>query len=159
MKALGAWGLTSIAAGGIGYFAADNDETRYFSEMNVLWGLVNTGIAAAGFARVRHELKARPNAENAYRRYKADKRLYLINAGLDVLYVGAGIGLNEYGLNTKTDADIYKGFGKSVAIQGTFLLIFDYIMYSSHLRQNSKWFQLMNEIRFTGQGVGFVHQF
>lgn len=159
MKVLGGWGLVSIAAGGVGYFTARDDEWKYFHGMNVLWGAVNTGIAAFGLAGVRKEMAAKLNYQQAYDRYRSNKRLYLINAGLDVLYIGTGIALNEYGNSAKNDAAMFKGFGKSIAIQGIVLLLFDNVMYAAHQRSNSKWFTLMSEIRFTGNSVGFIHTF
>jgi hypothetical protein len=159
MKVLGAWGILNIAAGGAGYFAAKNEELKYFSEMNVLWGVVNTGIAVMGMAGVKKEMAAKLNYQQSYDRYRANKKLYLINAGLDVVYIGTGVALNEYGKTATNDKAIYQGFGKSITVQGVFLLLFDNVMFASHLRYNSKWYLLMNELRFTGNGVGFVHSF
>lgn len=159
MGVLGAWGLVNIAAGGVGYFTAKDEEWEYFHEMNVLWGVVNTGIAAMGMAGVKKEMAATLSGRQAYDRYRSNKKLYLINAGFDVLYIGTGVALNEYGRTQTKDKPLFQGFGKSIAIQGIFLLLFDEVMYMSHMRQNSKWFQLMNELRFTGNSVGLVHQF
>ena len=157
--ALGTWGIANIAGSGIGYFTATKDEWKYFHEMNVLWGVVNTGIAAMGMAGVRKEMGAKLNYRQSYDRFLSNKKLYLINAGLDIAYIGAGIALTEYGSSTKSNAAIFKGFGRSFTIQGVFLLFFDNIMFASHLRYNSKWFTIMNEIRLTNTGIGFTHTF
>ena len=159
MEVLGSWGIVNIARGTIGYFTAKQDEWKYFQEMNVLWGVVNTGIAAMGLAGVRREAEKKMNYYQSYDRYKATKKLYLINIGFDVLYIATGVGLTEYGSTAKNNADIFKGFGKSVAMQGVFLLLFDNVMFAAHQRSNSKWYQLMNEIRLSNAGVGFVHDF
>jgi len=139
MEVLGTWGLVNIAAGSIGYFTAKQDEWKYFHEMNVLWGVVNAGITGMGLAGVKKEMAAKLNYQQSYDRYLANKRLYLINAGLDIVYIGTGVGLNAYGISTKKNADIFKGFGESITIQGIFLLFFDNVMFVSHLRYNSKW--------------------
>ena len=112
MIVLGSWGLANIAAGGIGYFTAKQDEWKYFHEMNFLWGVVNTAIAGIGLADVKNELAAKLSYQKSYTRYLATKRLYLINAGLDILYIGAGVGLSAYSTTAKNGADIYKGFGR-----------------------------------------------
>jgi hypothetical protein len=156
MEVLGSWGIVSITGGAAGYFTAKQDELKYFSEMNVLWGVVNTGIAAVSLAGVKREMAAKMEFQQSYGRYLSNKRLYLINAGLDVLYIGAGIGLTAYGQNQKKDPAIYTGFGKSITVQGIFLLLFDNIMFSANQLDNSKWFRLMNEIRFSGKSVGVV---
>ena len=159
MKVLGSWGIVNIAGGAVTYFTTTQDEWKYFSEMNVLWGTVNTGIAAVSLAGIRREMEAKMDYRQSYGRYRANKKLYLINAGLDVIYIGAGIGLTAYAQNTNKDQPIYSGFGKSIAVQGIFLLLFDNIMFSANQLDNSKWFRLMNEIRFTGNSVGFNHSF
>ena len=159
MKVLGSWGLVNIGVGCYSYYTTKQDEMKYFSEMNVLWGAVNMGIAAISLASVRKEMAANLNYEQSYQSYLSTKRLYLINAGLDVIYIGAGVGLTAYSRNVKKNEAIYSGFGKSVAIQGVFLLLFDNIMFSAHHLDNSKWFRIMNEIRFTNKGIGYSHTF
>mgnify|MGYP000931533601 FL=1 len=127
--------------------------------MNVLWGAVNTGIALFGMAGVKKEMTAKYYYKEAYNKYTANKKLYLINAGLDVLYIAGGVGLNEYGRTAGRDRAIFQGFGKSIAIQGIALLLFDNIMFAAHQRNNSKWYILMSDLRFTGNSIGFVHTF
>lgn len=159
MKVLGAMGIMSVVSGGVGYFTVQQDEWKFFHEMNVLWGAVNTGIALFGMAGVKKEMIAQYNYKQAYDKYTANKKLYLINAGLDVLYIAGGVGLNEYGRTAGRDKAIFQGFGKSIAIQGIALLLFDNVMFAAHHRNNSKWYILMSDLRFTGNGIGFVHTF
>jgi hypothetical protein len=156
---LGGWGVANIAEGGIGYFGAKEGQGKYFSEMNGIWGVINTGIAATGLARARRQAHDKVSYEQSYDRYLADRKIYLVNAGLDVLYVAAGVGLTAYGSSAKNNADKYAGFGKSLALQGVFLLIFDNIMILEHHRNSAKWAQLIGELRFTNHGIGFVHPF
>jgi hypothetical protein len=159
MKVLAGMGIASMAAGGAGYFAAQQEEWRYFHEMNVMWGAVNTGIALFGIAGVKKEMNAKYSYNQAYNRYRSNKKLYLINAGLDVLYIAGGVGLNEYGRSAGRDKPIFQGFGKSIAVQGIALLLFDNVMFAAHHRNNSKWYILMSDLRFIGNGIGFVHTF
>jgi len=155
MDVLGAWGLANVAAGGVGYFTAKQDEWKYFHAMNALWGLTNTGIAALGLAGARKEMDAKLNANQSYDRYRANKRLYLVNAALDVVYIATGVGLAAYSTTAKNNVALFRGFGKSIALQGVFLLIFDNCMFAAHQRYNSKWFRLMNEIRVSNTSVAF----
>ncbi len=159
MQVLGGWGVANIAEGGIGYFTARQDQWKDFHAMNAAWGLVNTGIAFMGLHGVRKEMAAQLNSEDAYKRYQATKKLYLINIGLDVVYIGTGAALAAYGANAKSNADLYKGFGASVTVQGVFLLLFDNVMFAAHQRSNSKWFMIMNELHVSNHGVGFTHTF
>jgi hypothetical protein len=159
MLVLGSWGIANVAAGGLGYFTAKTGEWRYFHEMNALWGVVNAGIAGVGFAGARKELSAHLNYRQSYDRYLSNKKLYLVNACLDVVYIGTGVGLASYGSSAKSNAEICKGFGKSLVLQGVFLLLFDNVMFASHARNNARWFQIISEIRVSNAGVGVVHPF
>jgi len=159
MTVLGAWGIANIAEGSIGYFTAKRDEWKYFQEMNALWGVVNTSIAAVSLAAARKERTEQLTFQQAYAHYHANKKIYLINSGLDIVYLGAGIGLVKYSEKTKNNPALFSGFGKSVAIQGAFLLLFDNIMYSSHAHYSPLWFRIMNEVRVSGNGAGIIHTF
>ena len=157
MQILGAWGIVNIADGGIGYFTAKQDEWKYFHKMNAVWGVVNTGIAALGLVNGRREQAEKINAMTAYERYKASKKIYLINSGLDVLYMATGLGLTRYAETTKQNAAIFNGFGKSIVMQGAFLFIFDNFMYTTHARYNSKWIRVMDELSVSTNGIGIRH--
>lgn len=159
MLTLGAWGIANMAAGGAGYFAAKKEEWKYFHEMNFAWGAINTGIAALGLRGIGKERARKYNYLQAHQQYQANKRLYLLNAGLDVLYVGTGVALTEIGRTSTNRKDMLTGFGRSVAIQGVFLLLFDNVMYASHARRNSKWRQLLDEIQITGSGASLMINF
>ncbi len=159
MKVLGAWGIANIAEGGIGYFAARQDEWKYFHGMNALWGVVNTGISAFSLAGTRREMTQKLSYQQAYGRYRSNRKIYLINSGLDLVYIGAGIGLVKYSENTKNNPALFSGFGKSVVIQGAILLIFDNVMNTAHGRYSALWFRIMNEIRVSNTGIGVIHSF
>ena len=159
MTVLGVWGIANIVDGGIGYFTAKQDEWKYFHEMNALWGVVNTTIAAVSLVGTRREMKENVNYQEAYARYHANRKIYLINSGLDLVYIGAGIGLVKYSEHAKNNPALFSGFGKSVAIQGAFLLLFDNAMNSAHGRYSPLWFRIMNEIHVSGTGIGVMHSF
>ncbi len=50
------------------------------------------------------------------------------------------------------------GFGKSIAMQGIALLLFDGTMYALHQKQDKKWYKLTQGICFTGNGVGYMYR-
>ncbi len=79
--------------------------------------------------------------------------------GLDVVYVGVGAVLSHYGQTTSTNPAIYKGFGRSIVVQGVFLLAFDNIMYAAHQKYNSRWATIIAEISYTGYGLNYTHTF
>ncbi len=154
MKVLGAWSAANIVVGGAGYFMANDKETKAFHEMNALWGIVNLGIAAAGYQGARKEYAAKYNCKDMLQRYESTKRLFLINWGLDIGYVSGGLILNSYAYKFK-DPETWHGFGKSIAMQGAFLFVFDGVMFGLHQSSNKKWYKLLDGLCVTGNGVGF----
>ena len=117
---LGGWGIANVAAGSAGYFAAKQDQWKYFHEMNAAWGLVNTGFAAYG---------------------------------------SIGAGLTSYAQNNSAHAAMYKGFGRSIVVQGVALLAYDNFMFAAHQKYNHRWLQIIDEVRYTGYGFTFNHRF
>ena len=156
---LAGWGMANVVVGGVGYFTAKQDEWKYFHEMNAAWGAVNTGFAIGGIMRARKQAAEKINAGKDFHYFERNKSSYLISVALDVVYVGAGVTLAGYGKSAATNGAAYKGFGESIALQGLFLLAFDNIMFASHQKRSSKWNVLMDELRFTGAGLSFVHTF
>ncbi len=159
MQVLCSWGIANIADGGIGYFTAKQDEWKYFHEMNAVWGVVNTSIAAVSLRNGRREMTAKLNAQQSYEEYKATKKIYLINSGLDLVYIAVGLGLTKYGETTNNNPAIFTGFGRSIVLQGAFLFLFDGFMYTSHTRYDSRWFRIMDEINLGSSTIGIRHNF
>ena len=87
-----------------------------------VWGVIDGGIALFGLASSRRR-QARPDANNPealQREARNLRRLLLINAALDVLYVAAGVAV----VTTLATA-FARGNGVGIIVQGTFLLFFD----------------------------------
>lgn len=159
MKVLGAWGGLNLISGVIGIAAAKDDEWKAFHEMNAIWGAVNGGIAIMGYAGSRKELEEKLSCSKLLQRYEGTKRLYLINAGLDVIYMGAGGLLWQHGDHTANNAAMWRGFGKSLVVQGAFLFVFDNVMFASHQRRNNQWYRLVEGLCVTNNGVGLNYRF
>lgn len=153
MKVLGAWGVANTATGLIASGTASG-QARYFHQMNAGWGIINTGLAVAGF------LGAKKEDVNAYGLVKTIKnqhnieKVLLLNAGLDVGYIAAGAWLNERGI-TKNSVRL-QGYGKSVMMQGVFLLIFDGVMYAVHHKNGKKLDAVLQQVKLgaTENGIG-----
>ena len=158
MMILGGWGAANVVSGIAGYAIADQQNRKAFHGMNALWGAVNGFIAIGGYLGAVKESNIAYEYDDALKRYKSNKKLYLINAGLDVVYIGTGVVLTGIADNTN-NPEIFHGFGQSVIIQGAALLLFDSIMYGLHQSRNGKWAQLAGGISFTGNGIGYVYRF
>lgn len=100
------WSLLWLGGALIGLWRSHHPFWRPFWLMSGVWALVDAAIAMAGW------LGAEPSPD-------ALRRVLLINAGLDIVYVSAGAWL----YTRKTPQ--LRGFGLAVLIQGFFLLAFD----------------------------------
>ncbi|MDO8951110.1 MAG: hypothetical protein Q7U86_00720, partial [Draconibacterium sp.] len=89
MYVLGGWAIANIAGGAVGW-ANSTGSAKYFHQMNLFWNTVNLGIA--GFA-LYNNLNADISllsADEMLSKHVKTENLYLINAGLDVVYIGTG---------------------------------------------------------------------
>ena len=77
---------------------------------------------------------------------------FLINGGLDVGYISAGIYLNARGHNH--DNAQLKGYGTSVIMQGFFLLLFDGTMYKLHRTNGNKFSRFPDDFGVQSSLVG-----
>jgi hypothetical protein len=155
MRVLGAWGLASTVAGVAGAVSAKDEEWKRFHQMNAVWGIVNLGIAGLGYMGAGREMKKSFSNTEALHAYESDKRLYLINGGLDVLYIASGVFLTEHAKHSGDDAAMYRGFGKSLILQGAGLLLFDASMFLAHNRQDKAWYKALQGVCITGDGIGW----
>jgi hypothetical protein len=135
MAVLGTWALLNLVVSG--YLVARTDarsENHYFHQMNVGWNFVNAVLAVVGM------LRAHPNqvagltlAASLSAQFDFEKIL-LLNVGLDVAYLATGSWLRAQGLAAKKRPERLLGFGRSLWLQGGFLLIFDGGFYLAYHR-------------------------
>ncbi|TNF44334.1 MAG: hypothetical protein EP310_03305 [Bacteroidetes bacterium] len=129
MYILGGWAVANIAGGAIGW-TNSNGSAKYFHQMNVFWNTVNLGIA--GFAlynNLNADISLLSGDEMLSKHIKTEN-LYLINAGLDVVYIGTGFLLKHLSTTKPNKQDLLKGYGNSIILQGGFLMVFDLAMWA-----------------------------
>jgi hypothetical protein len=124
---LGGYALANIAGSAIATGQTSGEATQ-FHRMNMYWNLVNLGIAGVGLLGARKQNADTESLTDAVKRHNQLKKVLLINAGLDVLYVAGGTYLDNQTDNAET-ADRNRGFGKAIVVQGGFLLAFDLVNY------------------------------
>jgi len=114
------WSAVSTVGGALLLFAPPF--WRGVGVQALVWGAVDAAIALFGLVSLRRK-KRRPDAdspETHARETRRLRRLLLVNAGLDVLYViGGGVVLNSF------TTDFARGNGVGIIVQGAFLLLFD----------------------------------
>lgn len=158
MKILGGWALANMAIGSVGYFNSSGKK-KYFNQMNVMWNVVNLGLATAGYFGAKDNLNQQLSLAQSLNDQNKIEQILLLNAGLDVGYMAAGLYLNERGLRKSSDR--LQGYGKALLIQGAFLLVFDGSMYVIH-KNNGKGIDKILEktsFSFNGKQVGLLIKF
>jgi hypothetical protein len=155
MTILATWGTANLISGIAGTLSAKEAGWKKFHQMNAIWGGINLGIAAAGYIGARREENITYSSTDALRRHKGIKRLFLINAGLDVLYIGTGTYLTEHAKHTSSDAATYQGYGRSLILQGAGLLVFDISMFLAHNNSSKTWYKALQGLCITGNGLSW----
>jgi hypothetical protein len=125
---LGGWAVANIAGGAIGW-ANSTGSAKYFHQMNVFWNTVNLGIAGFALYNNLNTDISLLSADEMLSKHTKTENLYLINAGLDVVYIGTGLLLKHFSTTNPNKQDLLKGYGNSVILQGSFLMAFDLIMW------------------------------
>jgi hypothetical protein len=128
MLVLGSWAVGNIATGAYGW-ANNSGENKYFHQMNLFWNVVNLSIA--GFALYNNQRFDYLSSEGTelLAKHQQTEKVLLINAFLDVGYIGGGLLLRHFGNQSEKRKDLMKGYGSSLILQGGFLLVFDAVMY------------------------------
>jgi hypothetical protein len=150
--ALGGYALANIAVGAVAA-GQTSGETQAFHKMNVYWNLFNLGIAGAGLLGSRKRNPENETLADAVRQHENMKQILLINAGLDVAYVVGGGYLRERADSHPDNADQLRGYGKSIMVQGGFLLAFDLVNYFIFKNRGDKQERLLLSAGPTGVGI------
>jgi hypothetical protein len=162
MLTLGAWATANIASGFI-IASQTQGEAKYAWRMNAYWNFINLGLAGMGYLNVRRAMRKKYGLAGNLSAQQSIEKLYVFNLGLDLVYITGGFYLRERG-NSQTKADSrdqFKGYGTSIAIQGSFLLLMDAVMIMLHhkntLRLNNRIRRL--ELNAGPAGLGMAYHF
>jgi hypothetical protein len=157
MRVLGAWAVGNVAVSGTRYFATDGSE-KYFHQMNVGWGAVNLALAGGSLLAARRATSPTDQAGTVKAQLRTEN-LYLLNTGLDVAYVATGFYLKEraHTRSTQRQQDRLTGYGRSLLLQGGFLLAFDGIMFAAHhAHGKTGLYPLLSHLEAGPTSVAFV---
>ncbi|HET8859562.1 DUF6992 family protein [Marivirga sp.] len=154
MAILGTWAVGNIVSGAIGR-SQTSGQAAYFHEMNLIWNVVNLGIAGAGYyftatGDMPESTSALLNDQVSF------QKTLLFNAGLDLAYIAGGFYLMERSKNTTNKPERLKGYGKSVILQGSFLFVFDIILHTVHSKQSSQISDFLSHVHLGPNQVGLV---
>lgn len=128
MYVLGSWALANLATGAYGW-SKYSGEKMYFYQMNLFWNVVNASIAGfALYSNYKTDISSLSQQELMDKLTRTENIL-LINAGLDIGYIGTGFLLKHLSPKSASRGDMLKGYGNSLVLQGGFLLVFDLVLY------------------------------
>lgn len=132
LSLLGAWALLNLCVSGYSLPRTDRRTWEFhFHLMNCAWGFINAVLAAVGILRTH---PGRPPAGFTAAAAGADMQftgqVFLFNAILDVGYLLVALWLlNRASQPTARQPERLAGYGRSVQLQGAFLLVFDVVMW------------------------------
>jgi hypothetical protein len=154
MLTLGTWSVVNFVGSGIGWATAEKGEAQAFHQMNVLWNTVNLGLALPGYLKAK---KANPSlslAETIKEQHRNEK-IFLFNAGLDLMYISAGIILRSEAKSNLERRDQFNGFGASLLVQGGFLFLFDLTAHAIHNHhRKEKLTPMLDRLSMSSTGIG-----
>lgn len=131
MLGLGSWATTNLVVSGIGWNQAKSTESTYFHQMNVMWNLVNIGLAIPGYVKANKASSDLSFDESRHEQKKTEK-IFFINTCLDVAYISSGWLLLNRSKEMEPVQERFSGYGKSLLLQGGFLFLFDLTAYFTH---------------------------
>ncbi len=153
MIILGSWAVGNIIIGSIYNFRL-NGEIKYFHQFNAMWNVVNLGIASFGYFNAINSNPTNLSNVEIIKDFNSLQNFLLLNAGLDVAYITAGLYLRERARNSSKQ-DLFRGYGNSLILQGSFLLLFDVTLFLIH--QNVANINLYPHLEtFLSNGAGIV---
>ena len=143
MMVLGGWAVANLATGAVGW-ARTSGSTMYFHQMNFFWNTINLGIAGYSLWSASQADPLRMSYQELINEHVRYENLYLVNTGLDVLYMGTGFLLRHLSNSNVRRPDMLRGYGSAVILQGGFLFLFDGVMYLVQHHRKSNFLQDMN---------------
>jgi hypothetical protein len=132
LSVLGAWALLNLCVSGYNLPRTDRRTWEFhFHLMNCAWAFINAVLAAVGILRTH---PGRPPLGFSLADARADvlltSQVFLFNAALDVGYLLVALWLlNRATYPSANRPERLSGYGRSVQLQGAFLLVFDVAMW------------------------------
>jgi hypothetical protein len=160
MAVLGSWAVGNL---GLGALRVDHlqGEDKYFHQMNMYWNAVNLALAGFGYYSAATTDGSTHSAFASLKEHYSTEKILLLNTGLDVAYLMGGLYLLERGNNQEAGnkRDQFRGFGRSIIVQGGFLLLFDLALYLVHHHHLTQARHLFEHLTLTGNSAGIILRF
>lgn len=155
MIAFSSWTGANIVAGTVGVLTTQG-EWQHFFEMNLYFNAINVAIAIPGLLGAVKAKSEGLSFEQTVKEGQKAQTVYLVNGVLDLSYITAGFLLREIGNNQNHDPGLQnrlRGYGTSFIVQGGFLLIFDFIKFGLHAKNNKRLDEHWKKLTVTPYGA------
>jgi hypothetical protein len=140
MTAFSVWTGGNLISGTVGALTTSG-ELQHFFEMNIYFNIINAGIAIPGLVNAIRAQSEGLSFEQTVKESQKVKSVFLVNGFLDFTYVTAGFLMREIGHNNSHNKSIENrllGYGDSFIMQGSFLLLFDFIEFAVHAKNGKR---------------------
>jgi hypothetical protein len=153
---LGGWAVGNIGLG-LWMQSRTGGPERAFWQMNAGWNAVNLALAGAGLWSAYHDPTSGLALSQSLQEANKLTRILLFNAGLDVGYMALGLYLQERSRRpalTPQRANQFRGWGRSLVLQGGFLLVFDAAFaWLNHRQVARNLHPLLEQLEITPGGL------
>jgi hypothetical protein len=154
MIGLGTWAVSNFTLSGYGWATAATSQEKYFHQMNVMWNTVNLALAVPGYIRSKNADLGLNEVQTLAEQRKTQK-IFLVNSALDLGYMASGFVLKEQNSTDASKQAQFEGYGKSLLLQGGFLLFFDLGAYFIHQKHGQKLnTNLVSKLQPSSVGIG-----
>ncbi len=158
MTILAGWAGANIIQGSISASNATGSD-HFFHQMNVYWNIPNYAIAILGSIQAKKMAKGEHSFERNLREQSRAEKILLLNTGLDAAYIMTGLYLKERGDRLNLERNM--GYGSSLLLQGSFLLVFDLVQYFENRRIGKSLEKSLGgwQVGPTPNGMGLTYRF
>jgi hypothetical protein len=151
---LGTWAVSNFTLSGYGWATAATSQEKYFHQMNVMWNTVNLALAVPGYIRSKNANLGLNEVQTLAEQRKTQK-IFLVNSALDLGYMASGFVLKKQNSTDASKQAQFEGYGKSLLLQGGFLLFFDLGAYFIHQKHGQKLnTNLVSKLQPSSVGIG-----
>ncbi|WP_299826406.1 hypothetical protein [uncultured Pontibacter sp.] len=142
MLVLGGWAIANIM---LASFKLTNTTRarRYFYQMNLYWNIVNLIIAGVALHYIVSSAEGTMALAESVQQHVWYKKVLYLNIGLDAGYIMLGAYLKQRSKTALFKGEQFLGWGRSVILQGLFLLVLDVVLVVVLEGNTEKLFELI----------------
>ena len=152
--ALGTWGVANVVYGGIGSLQHTGTDVCSY-QVTTAFGVLNTGISIFRYMELTTQLQHRDSYKATMGWYKSDKIFYLTSLVSDLVITGGGLLLLSNSRASSMDLLQNTGAARAICVQGLVRLLLDNVLWSAHFHNNSKWYDIIADMQYMGNGISF----